>query len=126
MAFSRIVSLVILIAACGADDGGDPDPAECTADCGSWCAEPGTCPNPGCLCPAPVGEIPCGDETCDPSEVCVSCNCGGPTSFACEPAPSDCASDRSCACLANSLCPEIASDCVDQGENHILCDSGLD
>jgi hypothetical protein len=121
------ISIVLAVCACGADDGEkmqmDPN---CPTDCGEWCADPGGCPNPGCRCAAPVAETACGEVTCDPSEVCVSCNCGGPTSVECQPAPSECAADRTCACLEDHLCPDVSTSCIDQAQNQILCESELD
>lgn len=108
-----------------ADASAETDP-NCPTDCGTWCNEPRSCPNPGCLCPEPVGETACDDTTCAPSEVCVACNCGGPTTFECQPAPSECTDNRTCGCLEEHLCPDISTSCVDQSRNQILCDSELD
>ena len=73
----------------------------------------------------------CGELSCDSAtSVCVSCECGGPTSFSCEPIPEGCESDRECDCLADTLCAPTETNpiaiCSDQADNVIDCDRGLD
>lgn len=102
--------LLVCAWACGGGDSDPSGPVDASADIDS----------------SPLGETPCGDDTCAPSEVCVACNCGGPTTLGCQPAPSECGDDRTCDCLADELCPEISTSCVDQSPNQILCDSELD
>lgn len=76
------------------------------------------------------GGTQCETETCDTStEICVACNCGGPTSFRCLPLPAGCENDRSCACLTDEICSfsRVEAWCVDQPRDSlILCETGLD
>ena len=73
----------------------------------------------------------CGPESCDrANQICVSCECGGPTSFSCEPIPAGCQAERTCSCLAATLCAPTATNpyamCFDLSDNQIDCDRGLD
>jgi hypothetical protein len=76
------------------------------------------------------GGAPCGTETCDTdTQICVACNCGGPTSYRCLPVPAGCENDRSCACLTDDICSFVRVEvwCVDQErDSTILCETGLD
>ncbi len=73
---------------------------------------------------------PCGTDSCDrDTEVCVACNCGGPTSFQCVALPTGCEDDRSCGCVGDDICAfaSVPASCEDQPEdNTVLCESGLD
>jgi hypothetical protein len=75
-------------------------------------------------------ETPCGSGTCDyDSEICVACNCGGPTSYQCVAVPAGCEGDRSCGCVGEDICSfaTVAASCMDQSDdNTVLCESGLD
>ena len=76
----------------------------------------------------PSGVTACGfNLECDAaSQVCVECNCGGPTSYECKPVPQTCAADRTCECLAADLCPGSTAQCLAASDNTILCETGLD
>ena len=74
------------------------------------------------------GGTPCGNASCDTSsEICVACNCGGPTTFSCEPVPSQCANDRGCGCVAQSVCTgDRSGTCSNSSDNAVLCETGRD
>lgn len=102
---------LLSVLACGGDDAADIDSAP-----------------PDAPSSAMTG---CGDLSCDrATSVCVSCECGGPTSFTCEPIPEGCESDRTCDCLAATLCAPTEANpiamCSEQADNAIDCDRGLD
>jgi hypothetical protein len=42
------------------------------------------------------------------------------------PVPAGCEADRTCACIADSLCGEPTWSCTDIGDNALFCDKGLD
>jgi hypothetical protein len=73
---------------------------------------------------------PCGAMSCDQAvEICVACNCGGPTDHRCIPVPAGCEEDRSCGCVGDGICSfaPVAAICMDLSEdNTILCETGLD
>ena len=114
--------LVCAVGACGDDDSSNVD-AMLTVD--SVAADGASLDGPSST------TTTCGSLSCDrATEVCVSCECGGPTSFACEPIPAGCSADRTCDCLAPTLCAPTAANpyamCFDLGDNQIDCDRGLD
>ncbi len=76
-------------------------------------------------CISSVSQTPCGPQlSCDStSEVCVTHGPVGPAVlYACEPVPSGCESDRSCACAGASLCRAPFDTCQDEAPNAIFCD----
>jgi hypothetical protein len=98
------------------------------AGCGA--DEPGALDAAGADAP-PSSATTCGNLSCDrATSVCVACECGGPTSFTCEPIPEGCDSSRTCSCLAPTLCAPTATNpfamCRDTADNTIDCDRGLD
>jgi hypothetical protein len=75
------------------------------------------------------GTVACGDDSCDvATELCMECNCGGPTRFTCVPVPDGCELDRSCACVSDELCPatESGGGCDDVAADVIFCETGLE
>jgi hypothetical protein len=69
------------------------------------------------LCQTTIG--PCGSR-CDPeTEICVTQETMGAHSE-CKPLPPACSADRTCECVADSVCiPGLA--CNEQGKNHVVC-----
>lgn len=69
---------------------------------------------------------PCGPGglSCDSaSEICVSRYVGGPGPvYSCEPIPAGCESERTCGCMAPTLCQAPVEVCQDVGPNAIFCD----
>jgi hypothetical protein len=78
---------------------------------------------------AGASQTPCGDMVCDrATQLCVDCACGGPDTFTCVPIPTGCESDRTCACVAGTVCPDTPPTiaCFDTADNTVFCDTGLD
>lgn len=96
---------------------------------GSPCGSLFTCPN-GTWVEEVVCPQNCGDQYCFPlTEVCVACNCGGPTQFTCQPIPPECSNDPDCGCLGEAVCGNVTTHdavCYDDGPNAITCETGLD
>ena len=70
----------------------------------------------------------CGPEElqCDPvTQVCLVRGPFGPTYFySCATVPKKCEKEHTCKCLEQELCAPRDT-CVDQAENTILCDNGM-
>jgi hypothetical protein len=97
----------------------------CAHDC--LCVAPGTvatcCPGPLTTCPPPT--TACGpDLRCDgTSQICVSRGPIGPAvTYACEPVPAACQSDRSCACTGSVVCQPPFDTCRDMAPNAVFCE----
>ncbi len=79
-------------------------------------------------CLASTTRTPCGPAlSCDTAtEICVAREPVGPAiTYACEPVPPGCESDRSCRCAGASLCQGAFSTCADAGPNAITCECPL-
>ncbi len=75
-------------------------------------------------CLSNTTRTPCGlTLSCDTAtEVCVAREQGGPGVFySCEPVPTGCESDRTCRCVAATLCQPPSTTCTDTGLNTITC-----
>ena len=62
--------------------------------------------------------------TCDPdTEICLARTPIGPaTVYSCEPIPSGCGDDRSCACAGPMLCDDAFHLCTELGDNQLQCE----
>lgn len=69
-------------------------------------------------------------DTCGVGTICVACNCGGATTYACEPVPEGCEAqaDRNCSCpgVAAFCTGDRQGVCQNIGGNAILCETGMD
>jgi|SRR6185295_1701752 len=125
-----LLVLCLALGACGGDDDTAPPPGDGAAD-GSGNdgsssdgapADMSSADSPAA--DAATGSTPCGDGLeCDrQTEVCVR-HAGGPGfSYACEAVPEGCETDRTCACVAATLCSGAYEECIDQGDNSVSCD----
>jgi len=105
----RLFVLVVFISACGDDDGASADANPNAPDALSV----------ETLCP-PTDDLRCESAT----QVCVVAGPFGPTNTSsCEAIPRGCEADRSCACLAATLCNPTDT-CTDTAGNTIYCDNG--
>jgi len=101
-------ALAFILGACGGDDGPAIDAAS-----GSDGASGMT------LCP-PTDDLNCTAST----EVCVVTGPFGPTNMSsCEAVPAGCEKDRTCSCVAASLC-NATDTCSEPADNTIFCDNG--
>ncbi len=78
-----------------------------------------------CRTTFPQTPQPCGPSLrCDPAdEVCVATSPVGPSiQYACQPVPAGCELDRSCGCVASTLCVAPFDTCTDVVRNEVSCE----
>jgi hypothetical protein len=68
--------------------------------------------------------VECGPNWCDPAtEICVGRAGGVAILWSCQPVPAGCAADRSCGCVASSLCIDAFDLCIDgPGDDTVRCE----
>ncbi|MFN0246435.1 MAG: hypothetical protein ACKV2T_05980 [Kofleriaceae bacterium] len=132
-------TFLIAVVACGGG-GKSPEGAACgpvTCGAGTVCCDhcTGSCvpEESGAACPDDIDpNRTCNPQVCGSSsscnvdtEVCVGNGPIGPSvQHACQPVPSGCENDRTCDCLAASLCPPNTAACSNVATNEIFCDNG--
>src|SRR5262245_53107503 len=96
----HLVTMIIVVAACNRRSTGGVDTPAMRTACGST------------------------GLTCDyATEICVQTPVRPAETYECRPVPSDCASTRSCACVAVALCTGSFNTCSDRSEpNTVACE----